>query len=178
MAGADDATIQALGRWLNPASIRIYKRMSVQEYSMWVDRMMRFETVKATRTNNVIIDADQMAREWQHCLNDEPTPKRPRHNTEDAFDRRAADAQDDTQPYDLRPGQKIEVYWTAEATWYTAEYRSSTIERGENGKRRLAHLIYDPVGEWTTRKDNDFWHCLHDETWRVKNPPTRPASPG
>eukprot|EP00966_Prymnesium_polylepis_P120351 2781046-Prymnesium_polylepis.1 len=37
---APDPLIQALGRWLNPKSIKIYARLGVQEYGYWVDKLM------------------------------------------------------------------------------------------------------------------------------------------
>ena len=40
MGGASDARIQAFGRWLNPDSIKIYARISKEEYAEWIDKLM------------------------------------------------------------------------------------------------------------------------------------------
>ena len=46
-------SIQALGRWLNPESLRIYARMNVLEYTHWIDKIMSFKTVDASRTTSL-----------------------------------------------------------------------------------------------------------------------------
>ena len=53
MAGAPDPLIQALGRWMNPESIKIYARLGTEEYKHWIDKMMTVTHIDAARTTNL-----------------------------------------------------------------------------------------------------------------------------
>ena len=53
MCGASDARIQAMGRWLNPESIKIYARMSKDEYATWVDKLMAVKRIDTARTTSL-----------------------------------------------------------------------------------------------------------------------------
>ena len=64
-AGATDAQIQAFGRWISPDSVRVYARMSVPEYSTWMDKLMKVSHLDALRTTNIpIMDAEEMLAPW------------------------------------------------------------------------------------------------------------------
>ena len=57
MCNATDARIQAMGRWLNPDSIKIYARMTKQEYAGWVDKLMRVKRIDtASKTSLPVMD--------------------------------------------------------------------------------------------------------------------------
>ena len=65
MAGAPDPLIQALGRWMNPESIKIYARLGTEEYKHWIDKMMTVTHIDATRTTNLPpLDQADVLRLW------------------------------------------------------------------------------------------------------------------
>ncbi|KAL3910367.1 MAG: hypothetical protein SGPRY_009082 [Prymnesium sp.] len=56
---SDAQMIQAFGRWLNPESIKVYARLSVDEYSRWMDKIKVIRSIDAARTTTLpIIDAE------------------------------------------------------------------------------------------------------------------------
>ncbi|KAL3929826.1 MAG: hypothetical protein SGPRY_001795 [Prymnesium sp.] len=64
-ATAPIRSIQALGRWMTPDSIRICARMTTTDYTSWVDRMMTIEHFDATRTTNLpVLDAADALALW------------------------------------------------------------------------------------------------------------------
>ena len=66
MCNASDARIQAMGRWLSPDSVKIYSRMTTQEYATWVDRLMQVQRIDTARTTNLpIMDAASAFERWQ-----------------------------------------------------------------------------------------------------------------
>ena len=65
MCGASDARIQAMGRWLNPESIKIYARMTKEEYAEWVDKILTVRRIDTARTTNLpIMDAAEAFAQW------------------------------------------------------------------------------------------------------------------
>ena len=72
-------------------------------------------------------------------------------------------------PSPLRPGDRISVFWTELAEWYTATFTSSRVEQSDvGGLQRASRVVYDAVGPWaaSTAKDLTYWHCLDDEQWQ------------
>ena len=54
-----------MGRWLNPDSIKIYARMTKQEYATWVDKLMSVRHIDTARTTNLpIMDAAAAIAAW------------------------------------------------------------------------------------------------------------------
>ena len=162
--GASDAMIQALGRWLNPDSVKLYARLTAGEYAMWIDKIMSVDHVDATRTTNFpVMDVEDILRPWEEALREPTTGKRKRSG-EDAFDAAAATVAGAVAPA-LSRGTRIQVYWTEEQQWYTATATRWQWEEGDDGQRqRATHLVYDAVGAWPETK---LWHCLDDVTWRT-----------
>jgi hypothetical protein len=161
MAGASDARIQAFGRWLNPESIKIYARMTRQEYAHWVDKFMAVQHLDTARTTSLpVMDAqhalaawgDQhsesrgdMAAQWQHVPPQLTAPPSP-----------------------LRLNDRVSVYWTELNAWYNGTFRHSRVEPSdEGGTQRASCIVYDAVGDWATctTKQLTYWHCLDDERW-------------
>ena len=170
-AGADDATIQALGRWMNPDSIRIYRRMTTVEYTSWIDRMFKVRRLDATRTTSMpVMDAEDLYAPIEAEITArERRGKRKRDDTADAFDEAAAQ-QPAAAERPLPKGTRIRVYWTELDEWYEAAVLSSRMERGDDGEmQRATHVVYDAVGAWSssTAKQLTYWHCLSDEAWAV-----------
>lgn len=72
MLGAPDALIQAFGRWMNPQSLKIYARMTSNEYVGWMDKVMSVKSIDATRVTNLpIMDTVDLVSGWHshHALN-------------------------------------------------------------------------------------------------------------
>ena len=161
MCGATDARIQAMGRWLNPESIKIYARMTKQEYSHWVDKAMAVKRLDTARTTNLpVMDlADAMVATWG--------------------DKIAKDAQvgqwEDTPapptvpPPPLRRDERVSIYWSDMDQWFTATYRTSRVEAADGGgKQRSSCVLYDATGPWAncSKSQLTYWHCLDDEIWQ------------
>ena len=69
MCDASDARIQAFGRWLNPDSLKIYVRMSKQEYAYWIDKMMAIKRIDTARTTSLpVMDAADAIAMWGNQL--------------------------------------------------------------------------------------------------------------
>lgn len=160
MCGATDARIQAMGRWLNPESIKIYARITEQEYAEWVDRLMHVQHIDTARTTNLpVMDAADAIAMWGAQLNgDKPM--------DDVHHKPVARAR--VPPSPLKAGDRVAVYWTEMQEWYTGTFTSSRIEDSDvGGKQRASRIVYDATGKWATcsARQSTYWHCLDDEQW-------------
>ena len=168
MVDAPDPLIQALGRWLNPESIKIYARLGVQEYGHWVDKLMTVRHIDATRTTNLpaMEQADVLRPWWEH-LGGAEEQRGGRYPISDTFDAAATSAAASPSP-PLSRGQRISVFWTEMDAWYDGTVTSSRVERADDGSsQRATHINYDPTGPWRTAQQLSHWHCLDDENWRA-----------
>ena len=161
MCGASDARIQAMGRWLNPDSVKIYARMSKEEYGQWVDKLMSVRRIDTARTTSLpAMDVADALSAWSEELDihgdttdhwtEPPTPFKP-------------------GPSLLKPGDRVSVFWTDLDVWHEGVYTSSRIEAADGGgTQRASRIVYDPIGPWAQCKPKDltYWHCLDDERWR------------
>ena len=69
----------------------------------------------------------------------------------------------------LRPGDRVSVYWTESQAWFEGTYTSSRIEPADDGgTQRASRIVYDAVGQWKhcTAKQLTSYHCLDDEQWQ------------
>ena len=180
MCNASDARIQAFGRWLNPDSLRIYARISKQEYAEWVDKLMSVRRIDTARTTSLpIMDAADAIAVWGDQLKidgtamletwTEPTPqaKATPHPALGPGDRIPVDPK-------LKPGDRVRVYWTELQEWYKGTYTSGRIEDADGGgKQRASRIVYDASGPWAgcNAKDLTYWHCLDDEQWAIDQSP-------
>ena len=159
MCGATDARIQAMGRWLNPDSIKIYARMSKEEYAHWVDRLMAVRHINTARTTSLpIMDTTEAFAGWG-----------------DQLEGRALEnwGQQETPPIaappTLKAGERVSVYWTELKAWYTGTFTSSRVEPADGGgTQRASRIVYDAVGPWAncTPQQLTYHHCLDDEQWQ------------
>eukprot|EP00966_Prymnesium_polylepis_P286137 6609489-Prymnesium_polylepis.1 len=136
----------AFGRWLNPESVKIYARLTTEEYARWMNEIMKVTAIDAARPTNLPpMEIADMALEWQRELGErEHATPRQRH---DDFDVRAADYAEGATPTILKKNDRISVFWTDMNTWYDATVTSSRLERGDDGQQqRATHVIYDAVG--------------------------------
>ena len=165
MAKAPVPIMQALGRWLNPESLRIYARMSVVEYTTWIDKIMQFKTVDASRTTSLpVCDAGPVLGAWNNWL-DKPVPKTKR-GQHDAFDEAAQHHQDDSTV--LAPKTRLRVFWTGLQKWYHATVISSRSASDENGATyRATKVLYDAADGWCTKHELTYTHCLEDIDWAL-----------
>ena len=163
MQGASDARIQAMGRWLNPESIKIYARMDKAEYALWVDKLMSVKIIDTARTTNLpIMDAAGCIALWGEEL--KLDSKAPEHQWVEQAPTREPPA-----PSPLRKGDKIDVYWTDIGEWFTGTFTSSQIEDADGGgQQRASRIVYDAAGAWANCSVAElaYWHCLDDELWR------------
>ena len=166
MYDASDARIQAMGRWLNPDSIKIYARMTKQEYSLWIDKIMQVKRIDTARTTNLpIMDAADAIAAWGTQLHEKGTDRLEQWTDEPAPTHVAP-------PAPLRRGARLSVYWTDMREWFTGTYKTSRIESADDGsKQRASCVVYDPVGPWAqcAARQLTFWHCLDDEQWEPLN---------
>ena len=164
MCGATDARIQAMGRWLNPDSIKIYARLSKEEYALWVDKAMAVRRIDTARTTNLpIMDAADAIQLWGDEL------RLDTHESLEVWTTPDAPVAAPPPPA-LTPGQRVSIYWTDLQEWYTGTYTSSRVENADGGgKQRASRIVYDAQGAWArcTAKDLTYWHCLDDEIWRL-----------
>ena len=162
MAGASDARIQAMGRWLNPDSIKIYARMSKQEYKEWVDKLMSIRRIDTARTTSLpIMDAADAIAEWGAQLAEPATGNLETWN--------GAPTQAEVGPAPLRRNERLSIYWTDMDAWFEGTYRTSRVEDADGGgKQRASCIVYDAKGQWATCTPTQltYWHCLDDELWR------------
>ena len=177
MCGASDARIQSFGRWLNPDSIKIYARISAQEYMLWIDRMMRVQRIDTARTTNLpTMDlADALLPHAKEVHADSPEWLA-------SWDR--SPAPQTVAPSPLKPGERVSIFWTEMDEWFDGTFRTSRIEPADGGGRqRSSCILYDAVGQWAqcNRSQLTYWHCLDDEQWKYaettnESQPTRPPA--
>ena len=168
MCGASDARIQAMGRWLNPESIKIYARMTTKEYALWVDKLMGVRRIDTARTTNLpCMDAADSIAQWGVDLR----AMEPQAVVDDAAWAEKPKAEADLDPCPLSAGDRVEVYWTELETWYAGTFTSSAVrDSDDGGKQREYRVVYDAVGAWArcSARELTYWHCLDDELWRMK----------
>ena len=163
MCGASDARIQAMGRWLNPDSVKIYARMTKEEYALWIDKIMSVRRIDSTRTTNLPImdaaDAIATVHSGGKAKNEE--------NQLTQWSQSPPTAQ--ISPSPLKRGQRLSVYWTEMNEWYDGTFQCSQVEAADDGGRqRSSCVVYDAAGDEAslTRRKLTYWHCLDDEQWR------------
>ena len=173
MCGASDARIQAFGRWLNPDSIKIYARISKREYAQWIDKLMAVRRIDTARTTSLpVMDAADAISMWGKQLSVHDVDQLERWNEGET--QQAAEKAPLPAPSVLKPGDKIEVYWTELQQWYGGTFTSSRLEDADGGgKQRSSRIVYDATGLWAScqAKDLTYWHCLDDEQWRIAGQP-------
>ena len=162
MCGASDARIQAMGRWLSPHSLKLYARITKQEYATWVDRMMQVQRIDTARTTNLpVIDAaDALSIYGDQLTDDGPRPNRWRE----------PEATTAIEPAPLKRGERLSVYWTEMDEWYEGTCMTHRVEDADGGgKQRSTCILYDAVGAWAqcTKTQLTYWHCLEDEQWEA-----------
>ncbi|MDC0525696.1 site-specific integrase [bacterium] len=162
MCGASDARIQAMGRWLNPDSIKIYARMTKQEYGDWVDKLMAVRRIDTARTTSLpVMDLAGAIEAYGEQLKVEAP----------AFDSMwdaPAPVPTRVAPAPLKRGARVSVYWTDMKEWLTGTFATSRVEEADGGgKQRSCCIVYDPHGPWSTcnKRQLTYWHCLDDELW-------------
>lgn len=169
-----DAEIQALLRWLNPESLRIYTRMTNETYGNFIQRAMAIEDFDAKRTTNLPVhDVVDLVPEWeQHLREPRKRGRKPKaaQSDDDEFDCAAEEAER-REPAEraLEKGTRIAVYWTDLDDWFTATVLSSRLDRSEEDDRRLTHVLYDAAGGWSKRSELSYWHCLAHECYKVES---------
>ena len=75
----------------------------------------------------------------------------------------------------LQAGERISVYWTELDEWFDGTFTSSRVEPSDDGGTQRAYrIVYDAVGPWShcNAKQLTYYHCLDDEQWRYRGPPT------
>lgn len=161
MCGATDARIQAMGRWLNPDSIKLYARMTKQEYGLWVDKLMSIKRIDTARTTSLpVMDAADAIAAWGDQLHVEGGKQLDKWVDEPAVTTVA--------PSPLKTDDRVSVYWTDMSEWFEGTFRTSRVEDADGGgKQRTSCIVYDAKGPWEqcTQKQLTYWHCLDDEQW-------------
>jgi hypothetical protein len=142
--------------------------MSVQEYVGWIDKIMNFRTVDATRTTSLpLCDVEPVLAAWDDMLNS--TPRRTKARSKgghDAFD--VAASQHTEAPTVLAKGTRIRVYWTGLQKWYHATVQSTKTAKDENNEKyRVTRVLYDAADGWNTTADLTYTHCLEDIDWTL-----------
>ena len=173
MCGASDARIQAFGRWLNPESIKIYARISKPEYAQWIDKLMAVRRIDTARTTSLpVMDAADAIAMWGKQLSVHDVDKIERWHEDEG--RQAVEHATPPAPSVLKPGDRLEIYWTELQQWYSCTFTSSRVEDADGGgKQRSSRVVYDAVGLWANcpPKALTYWHCLDDEQWRFAGQP-------
>ena len=184
MCGGSDARIQAMGRWMNPASLRIYARMTRQEYGEWVDKLMGVTHLDTARTTNLpAMDVADLIGPLQDAIGmgaEAATPmtvRAGRKRVRDEFDERA-EAQPRAEEVLVPAGTRVEVYWTDLRQWYAGVVTSNRREAtGACTDHRIHRVVYDAVGLWANVREKQltYWHCFDEENWQCEEP-TRPPT--
>ena len=66
---------------LNPESIKIYARMTEQEYASWVDKLMKVKRIDTARTTSLpVMDMADAIAMWGDQLKADHAPLRPRRH--------------------------------------------------------------------------------------------------
>ena len=146
-----------MGRWLNPESIKIYARMTKQEYASWIDKLMSVRRIDTARTTSLpIMDAANAVAAWNEHLSLE-------QNLDVPSWKEQSPSQSLPAPSVLKPGDRVSVYWTELREWYDGTYTSSRIEQADGGGlQRASRVLYDAAAAWSQQA---YWHCLDDECW-------------
>ena len=147
-----------MGRWLNPDSIKVYARMSKQEYALWIDKLMAVKRIDTARTTNIpIMDMADAIAAWGDKL---------------GVDQNMPEWDEPAQPAEpgkaIAKGSRITVYWTDMHTWYNGTCTSNKLEPADGGgMQRSTYVLYDAVGAWAqcTPAQLRYCHCLDDERW-------------
>ena len=149
-----------MGRWLNPDSIKIYARMTKQEYAMWIDKIMTVRRIDTARTTNLpVMDMADAVAAWNGKFVDvsgDPAEW-------------AAETPAKPAPAPLRTNDRLSVYWSDMDRWFDGTYKASRMEDADGGgKQRASCVVYDPVDAWAscTASQLTCWHCLDDEEWK------------
>ena len=162
MRNASDARIQAMGRWLNPESVKLYARTTKLEYATWVDRILSVRRIDTARTTSLpIMDAADAFAQWGDQL------KIVGADTLERWDTPRTDST--VLPSPLKRGERLYVYWTDDNEWYPGTFVTSRVEDADGGGRqRSSCILYDAVGAWAscTKAQLTYWHCLDDELWK------------
>ena len=163
MCGASDARIQAMGRWLNPDSIKLYARMTKQEYATWIDKLMAVKRIDTARTTSLpVMDAADAIAAWGGQLHERGTDKIERWEPTEPH-------KEHIEPSPLKTNDRITVYWTDLKEWFTGTFKASRVEDADGGgKQRASCVVYDAAGPWAScnQKQLTYWHCLDDEQWQ------------
>jgi membrane-bound inhibitor of C-type lysozyme len=163
MCGASDARIQAMGRWLNPDSVKIYARMTKEEYAMWIDKIMSVKRIDSTRTTNMpIMDAADAIATVHNGSKAKGEENQLTHWSQ-------TPQATQVSPSPLKRGDRLSVYWTDMNEWYDGTFQCSQVEAADDGGRqRSSCVVYDAKGDEAslTRRKLTYWHCLDDEQWR------------
>ena len=164
MCGASDARIQAFGRWLNPDSIKIYARMSKQEYALWIDKLMSVKRIDTARTTSLpVMDAADAIAAWGNQLHIQGSDELELWTAPQATPAEAS-------PPPCKAGDRVSVYWTELKQWYEGTFTKSIVENADSGGRqRSSRIVYDQVGLWAncTTAQLTYWHCLDDDLWHL-----------
>ena len=150
---------------MNPDSVKIYARMTKDEYSKWVDKLMAVRRIDTARTTNMpVMDAADALAMWGDELRPDKT------GTLDTWTDHATGPTTTTPvaPSPLKRGDRVSVYWTDLEAWYTGTFTSSHVEQADGGgSQRASRIVYDAVDAWAncTTSQLTYWHCLDDELW-------------
>ena len=149
----------------NPESIKIYARMTKNEYAMWIDKLMAVKHIDTARTTSLpIMEAAEAIEAWGNELG---------VRNDGALDRWDAKAPLDAGPPVVRNGDRISVYWTDLRAWFDGTCTSTRVADADGGgTQREYRIVYEPIGSWKhcTPKQLTYYHCLDDEQWAWKEP--------
>ena len=163
MCNATDARIQAMGRWLNPESIKIYARMTKQEYATWVDKLMAVQRIDTARTTSLpVMDLADTIAAWGRQLHVGGADKLEKWGDTEPDER--------APPAPLKANDRLSVYWTDMGEWFNGTFKTSRVEPADGGgMQRTSCVVYDAKGPWKacSTKDLTYWHCLDDEQWQA-----------
>ena len=144
-----------------PDSIKLYARMTKQEYSLWVDKLMSIKRIDTARTTSLpVMDAADAIAAWGDQLHVEGGKQLDKWVDEPTVTTVA--------PSPLKTDDRVSVYWTDMSEWFEGTFRTSRVEDADGGgKQRTSCIVYDAKGPWEqcTQKQLTYWHCLDDEQW-------------
>ena len=170
-AGCDDAMIQLMVRWLNPASLRLYRRVGAAEQVSWGDRAERVTVDTLQLPNRLQIDNDAAfaALHGELCertsaVTADRVPPAPAALLAHASARSTGAAAPTTAAVEPPRGSRIEVYWTEDARWFAGTVTSHRADPSTG--RRVTRVRYDACGVWQRPRDLGYWHELQCEQWR------------
>ena len=150
-------------KWLNPESIKIYARISKQEYAEWIDKLMAVRRIDTARTTSLpVMDAADAIAVWGDQLKVGGRDVLETWRPDGATEQSVAGAPP------LKPGDRLSVYWTELREWYDGTYTSSRVAPADDGgTQRESRVVYDAVGLWAqcNTASLTYYHCLDDEQW-------------